>query len=121
MPLSKMHTRTPAPVAPPHAHSRVTCSGHSRGSAIRSTASAGRLQAGSGWLMAEAYEVLDTPVRERRAPLAASGGARRRVRRARVAVTGLGIASPSRQDHHLRVGVPADERSALHHAAFDRL
>src|SRR2546430_1859257 len=121
MPLSKMHTRTPAPVASPHAHSRVTCSGQSRGSAIRSTASAGRLQAGSGWLMPEAYEVLAAPVRGRRARLAASGGTLRRVRRARVALTGLVLASPSGQDHHLCVGVPADERSALHHAALDRL
>src|SRR3954468_24447675 len=43
-----MHTRTPAPLAPPHAHSLVTCPGQASGSAIRSTASAGRLQAGSG-------------------------------------------------------------------------
>ena len=45
-PESRMHTRTPAPVDPPHAHSRVTRSGHSTGSAIRSTASFGRLHAG---------------------------------------------------------------------------
>src|SRR2546428_546895 len=121
MPLSRMHTRTPAPVAPPHAQSRVTCSGQSRGSAIRSTASAGRLQAGSGSLMAEAYEVLVAPVRERPILLAAGGRAIRRVRRAGVAATGLRLASPSRQNHHLRVGIPADERSAFHHAALDRL
>src|ERR687887_2161887 len=42
-----MHTRTPAPVAPPSAHSRVTRSGHSTGRAIPATASARRLQAGS--------------------------------------------------------------------------
>src|SRR2546421_202664 len=47
MPLSRMHTRTPAPVEPPHAHSRVTCSGSVTGRRIRSTASAGKLQAGS--------------------------------------------------------------------------
>src|SRR5689334_6476090 len=41
-----MQTRTPAPVEPPHAHSRVTCSGSVTGTRIRSTASAGRLQAG---------------------------------------------------------------------------
>ena len=46
MPLSRMQTRTPAPVEPPHAHSRVTCSGSVNGTRIRSTASAGRLQAG---------------------------------------------------------------------------
>ena len=46
-PLSRMQTRTPAPVEPPHAHSRVTCSGRVTGTRIRSTASAGRLQAGS--------------------------------------------------------------------------
>src|SRR5437867_4915559 len=43
-----MQARTPSPVAPPHAQSRVTRSGHSMGRAIRSTASLGRLQAGSG-------------------------------------------------------------------------
>ena len=46
MPLSRMQTRTPAPVEPPHAHSRVTWSGSVTGTRIRSTASAGRLQAG---------------------------------------------------------------------------
>ena len=46
-PESRMQTRTPSPVAPPSAHSRVTRSGQSAGSAIRSTASFGRLQAGS--------------------------------------------------------------------------
>ena len=38
--------RRPRPVAPPNAHSRVTRSGHCDAIAIRSTASAGRLQAG---------------------------------------------------------------------------
>src|SRR5437588_1673986 len=47
MPLSRMHTRTPAPSAPPNAHSRVTRSGHSVGREIPSTAPAGRLHAGS--------------------------------------------------------------------------
>src|SRR5437879_5760585 len=47
-PLSRTQTRTPAPVAPPQAQSRVTSPGHSSGSVIRSTASAGRLQAGRG-------------------------------------------------------------------------
>ena len=42
----------PSPVEPPSAHSRVTRSGHSEGSAIRSTASFGRLQAGSAALLA---------------------------------------------------------------------
>src|ERR671937_1148991 len=47
IPLSSTHTRTPLPVEPPHAHSRVTRSGQRAGSAMRSIASAGRLQAGS--------------------------------------------------------------------------
>ena len=46
-PESRMQTRAPSPVEPPHAHSRVTRSGHSEGSEMRSTASFGRLQAGS--------------------------------------------------------------------------
>ena len=45
-PLSSTHTRTPSPRAPSQAQSRVTRSGHAVGSAIRSTAPAGRLQAG---------------------------------------------------------------------------
>src|SRR5262249_37857958 len=47
-PLSRMQTRTPAPVESAIAQSRVTRSGHSAGSRIRSPASAGRLHAGIG-------------------------------------------------------------------------
>src|SRR5919197_917025 len=42
-----MQTRVPVPVEPPHAHSRVTRSGQWTGSEILSTASFGRLHAGS--------------------------------------------------------------------------
>ena len=45
-PLSRMQTRTPLPVAPPNAQSRVTRSGQSTPIEIRSPAPAGRLQAG---------------------------------------------------------------------------
>ena len=45
MPLSRMQTRTPAPVASPQAHARVTASGQRV--VIRSTASDGTLHAGS--------------------------------------------------------------------------
>src|SRR5919108_1212781 len=41
-----MQTRTPAPVEPPNAHSRVTRSGHSTPIEMRSPAPAGRLHAG---------------------------------------------------------------------------
>ena len=46
-PLSRMQTRTPLPVEPPQAHSRVTSAGQSASSAISFAAPAGRLQAGS--------------------------------------------------------------------------
>src|SRR3954469_10998014 len=47
MPLSRMQTRTPAPVAPPQAHSRETSGGHGECTRNASSADAGRLQAGS--------------------------------------------------------------------------
>src|SRR5215470_7325765 len=47
MPLSITQTLTPAPVPSRQAQSRVTRSGHSVGRAIRSSASSGRLHAGS--------------------------------------------------------------------------
>src|SRR4051794_6395732 len=46
-PLSRMQTRTPAPVAPPQAHSRETSGGHGEWTRSASSAEAGRLQAGS--------------------------------------------------------------------------
>ena len=45
-PLSTIATRTPAPVAPPQAHSRVILAGHA-GDATALALSAARLQAGS--------------------------------------------------------------------------
>src|SRR3954453_639955 len=42
-----MQTRTPAPVAPPQAHSRETSGGHGECTRRASSADAGRLQAGS--------------------------------------------------------------------------
>ena len=42
-----MQTRAPRPVDPPQAQSLVTRSGHVEGREMRSTASLGRLQAGS--------------------------------------------------------------------------
>ena len=47
-----MQTRAPLPVESPNAHSRVTRSGQCAGSAMRSTASFGRLHAGSAVLLA---------------------------------------------------------------------
>src|SRR5712691_63106 len=57
-PLSRTQTRTSLPVAPSSAHSRVTRSGHSKVSRMRSIASAGSDHAGSGRSSASATAVL---------------------------------------------------------------
>src|SRR5207249_6098286 len=57
-PLSRTQTRTSLPVAPASAHSRVTRSGHSNVSRMRSIASAGSDHAGSGRSSASATAVL---------------------------------------------------------------
>src|SRR5262249_15035652 len=62
-PLSRMHTLTPAPVAPPSAHSRSTRSGRGFAIRIRSAAARGNDQAGSASSCSSGSGSADTQTR----------------------------------------------------------